>query len=201
MKLEAGGRIWAKNKFLYPRRLWTSWPPRATSASWRAGQWCRWRAIKSLLLQTRKLDNPCERKQKTSSYWVFFWAGSGCKICWMAPGPRQLMGQWVCTCPACPYTLARPAVGARWVGGRWRWWGSSVVPPGTTTATSQSPDGSTPSTLCRGSRGAAVFLVLSGRKASVYPKNKKFSWMAKHEDRLYSQFSAQNIDGQTIWSH
>lgn len=29
----------------------------------------------------------------------------------------------------CPYTLARPAVGARWVGGRWRWWGSSVVPP------------------------------------------------------------------------
>ena len=51
------------------------------------------------------------------------------------------------------------------------------------TATSQSPDGSTPSTLCRGSGGAAVFLVLSGRKASVYPKDKKFSWMAKHEDR------------------
>ena len=98
----------------------------------------------------------------------------------------------------CPYTLARPAVGARWVGGRWRWWGSSVVPPGMATATSQSPDGSTPSTLCRGSGGAAVFLVLSGRKASVYPKDKKFSWMAKHEDRLYSQFSAQNTDGQTM---
>ena len=65
------------------------------------------------------------------------------------------------------------------------------------TATSQSPDGSTPSTLCRGSGGAAVFLVLSGRKASVYPKDKKFSWMAKHEDRLYSQFSAQNTDRQT----
>ena len=66
------------------------------------------------------------------------------------------------------------------------------------TATSQSPDGSTPSTLCRGSGGAAVFLVLSGRKASVYPKDKKFSWMAKHEDRLYSQFSAKSTDRQTV---
>ena len=162
-------------------------------------------------MESYKEFTAANKKTRQSLWWeeaenllllsFFFWAGSGCKICWMAPGPRQLMGQWVCTCPACPYTLARPAVGARWVGGRWRWWGSSVVPPGTTTATSQSPDGSTPSTLCRGSRGAAVFLVLSGRKASVYPKNKKFSWMAKHEDRLYSQFSAQNIDGQTIWSH
>ena len=143
MKLEAGGRIWAKNKFLYPPLIVL---PALTTT-------CHIRQLlgRTMVPMESYKEFTAANKKTRQSLWeeaeswkpplieLFLGGFSVQNMLNGAAGPRQLMGQWVCTCPAPihwpPGLQCQPctALASRWgkVGwrlrGRWRWWGSSAA--------------------------------------------------------------------------